>query len=151
MESFSTPCLYFSFSSRVRINLRELPLEVTNNLWCDVENGDGRLNVIVTITGTTRGDSPSNLDNWDMECLPKLQEQYLERYVSRTFWQKKNVGTLSKLFHRKCSSNSIYLYFFTYGLLVQHIKDSYNAVVHADVIYYCFFRNWKIPSASWRM
>lgn len=60
-----------------------MPIELTNNIWRDVENGDGKLNMIVTITGTTRGDSPSNLANWEHD-LDKLQKQWIERYV-RTY------------------------------------------------------------------
>ncbi len=41
---------------RVGIDLTKLALETTHNLWLDVENGEGKLNVLVTISGTTRWD-----------------------------------------------------------------------------------------------
>ncbi len=66
---------------RIRVDLKELPSEVTHNLWRDVEDGDGRLNVLVTVSGTTRGDAPSNLTNVEHE-LDKLEQQWVERYVS---------------------------------------------------------------------
>ena len=69
------------FMGRVRLDLRNVEREVTHNLWRDVESGDGRINFLVTITGTTRGDSPSNLSNWESE-LPKIQKQWVANYVS---------------------------------------------------------------------
>ena len=66
---------------RVSVDLKDLAPEVTHNLWRDVQNGDGRINILVTISGTTRGDSPSNLLNYEQE-LDKLQSQWIERYVS---------------------------------------------------------------------
>jgi hypothetical protein len=66
---------------RISVDLKELAAEVTHNIWRDVENGDGRINLLVTVTATTRGDSPSNLINWEQD-LDKLQSQWVERYVS---------------------------------------------------------------------
>ena len=66
---------------RVIFDLRDLQKEVTHNLWKEVEDGKGRVHVLVTITGTTRGDSPSNLANWE-EDLDKLKEGWTKQYVS---------------------------------------------------------------------
>ena len=66
---------------RVSVDLKDLAPEVTHNLWRDVQNGDGRINLLVTISGTTRGDSPSNLLNYEQD-IDKLQSQWMERYVS---------------------------------------------------------------------
>ena len=63
------------------MDLKDLAPEVTHNLWRDVQNGDGRINLLVTISGTTRGDSPSNLLNYEQD-IDKLQSQWMERYVS---------------------------------------------------------------------
>ena len=66
------------------MDLKDLAPEVTHNLWRDVQNGDGRINLLVTISGTTRGDSPSNLLNYEQD-IDKLQSQWMERYVSCMF------------------------------------------------------------------
>ena len=70
---------------RVSVDLKDLAPEVTHNLWRDVQNGEGRLNLLVTISGTTRGDSPSNLLNYEQD-VDKLQSQWMERYVSKRKW-----------------------------------------------------------------
>ena len=69
---------------RVRVDLSALTPEVTHNLWRDVENGKGRLNFLVTLSGTTRGDSPSNLANWEDE-LGKIQTDRALTYVRKSF------------------------------------------------------------------
>ena len=79
---------------RVSVDLKDLAPEVTHNLWRDVQNGDGRINILVTISGTTRGDSPSNLLNYEQE-LDKLQSQWIERYVSD------EIVTVSNAIHSK--------------------------------------------------
>ena len=61
--------------------MRELSKEVTHNLWRTVEDGAGLLNVLVTISATTRGDSPSNLTNWE-EDLDLKKANWIEEYVS---------------------------------------------------------------------
>ena len=68
------------------VDLKDLAPEVTHNLWRDVQNGDGRVNVLITISGTTRGDSPSNLLNYEQD-VDKLQSQWTERYVSNEQWK----------------------------------------------------------------
>ena len=65
------------------VDLKDLAPEATHNLWRDVQNGDGRLNLLVTISGTTRGDSPSNLLNYEQD-VDKLQSQWTDRYVSNS-------------------------------------------------------------------
>ena len=37
---------------RVMINLLDLEKEKTHNIWADVEDGDGKLHLLVTISGT---------------------------------------------------------------------------------------------------
>ena len=66
---------------RISLDLRELSKEVTHNLWRTVEDGAGLLNVLVTISATTRGDSPSNLTNWE-EDLDLKKANWIEEYVS---------------------------------------------------------------------
>jgi len=39
---------------RVEIDLRELSREVSHNLWRPIKEGEGQLNVIITISGTTK-------------------------------------------------------------------------------------------------
>ena len=46
-----------------------------------MEDGAGLLNVLVTISATTRGDSPSNLTNWE-EDLDSKKATWTEEYVS---------------------------------------------------------------------
>ena len=70
----------FLLLGRISVDLRELQKEATHNLWRDVDDGDGRVNFLVTISGTTRGDSPSNLSNWE-EDLNKMKHKWIERYV----------------------------------------------------------------------
>ena len=64
---------------RVAIDLRELTKEVSHNLWRPIKDGEGELNVIITISGTTKSDSPSNLSNWnsDPPNLQLLKEKYV--------------------------------------------------------------------------
>ena len=63
------------------IELNSLEKEKTHNIWRDVEDGKGRIHMLVTVSGTTRGDSPSNLSNWE-EDLDKMKEEWTKRYVS---------------------------------------------------------------------
>ena len=65
---------------RVAIDLRELTKEVSHNLWRPIKDGEGTLNVIITISGTTKSDSPSNLSNWNPD--PNHLQLLEERYVS---------------------------------------------------------------------
>ena len=58
----------------IKVDLTSLSKEVTHNIWSEVQDGKGQLNFLVTITATTKGDSPSNLNNWEEE-LDK--EKYL--------------------------------------------------------------------------
>lgn len=64
---------------RVEIDLRELTREVSHNIWRPIKDGEGSLNVIITITGTTKQDSPSNLANWSPD--PKMELDLKEKYV----------------------------------------------------------------------
>lgn len=50
-------------------------------MWKDVEDGKGRLHLLVTASATTRGDSPSNLGNWE-EDLDNMKEDWVKQYVS---------------------------------------------------------------------
>ena len=63
---------------RVAIDLRKLSREVSHNLWRPIKDGEGMLNVIITISGTTKAGSPSSLSNWDPD--PQHLNQ-LEEYV----------------------------------------------------------------------
>ena len=64
---------------RVEIDLRDLTREVSHNLWRPIKDGEGSLNVIITITGTTKSDSPSNLSNWNPQT--KFEDELQEKYV----------------------------------------------------------------------
>lgn len=64
---------------RVEIDLRDLTREVSHNLWRPIKDGEGSLNVIITITGTTKSDSPSNLSNWNPQS--KFEDELQEKYV----------------------------------------------------------------------
>ena len=68
------------FMGRVKIDLRHLAPELTHNLWRQVEDGQGTLNFLMTISATTRGDSPSNLSNWEEE-LDRKKPQWINQYV----------------------------------------------------------------------
>ena len=46
----------------------------------DVEDGKGRLHLLVTVSATTRGDTPSNLANWE-EDLDKMKDYWIKEYV----------------------------------------------------------------------
>ena len=81
--------IFLWFSVRLLVDLTEFRKETTHNCWREVEDGDGRLNFLITISGTTRGDSPSNLANWE-EDLNKMKNQWTEKYVSvQTYTVKK--------------------------------------------------------------
>ena len=66
---------------RAKIDLHSLKHENTHNLWKPLEEGTGELNVLVTISATTRGDSPSNLLNLETELVTK-KSQWIKKYVS---------------------------------------------------------------------
>jgi hypothetical protein len=67
---------------RVAIDLEDLSKEVTHNLWRAVEGGEGRVHVLVTVTATTRGDSPSNLGKFDNGDFEAMKQEWLRKYVS---------------------------------------------------------------------
>jgi len=78
---------------RVEIDLRELSREVSHNLWRPIKEGEGQLNVIITISGTTKANSPSNLANWNPH--PKWEQDLEERYrLANTFYKMKDIGHL---------------------------------------------------------
>ncbi len=82
------------FMGRVLLDLRDLDKEVTHNLWRNVDNGEGSMNFLVTISGTTRGDSPSNLINWE-EDLDQQKSEWIENYkFKKSFKAIKDVGHL---------------------------------------------------------
>ena len=68
---------------RVAIDLRQLSKEVSHNLWRPIKDGEGMLNMIITISGTTKADSPSNLSNWnpDPQHLQELEEKYVRKKI----------------------------------------------------------------------
>ena len=71
---------------RVAIDLRELTKEVSHNLWRPIKDGEGMLNVIITVSGTTKDDSPSNLSHGepDTQLLSKMEEKYVGRKFFNT-------------------------------------------------------------------
>ena len=76
--------------------MRNTVSKVSHNLWRPIKEGEGQLNVIITISGTTKvflsgneffckflnvqANSPSNLANWNPH--PKWEQDLEERYVS---------------------------------------------------------------------
>lgn len=71
---------------RVTFDLRDMEKEVTHNLWRNVENGKGMIHTLITISATVRGDSPSNLINWE-DDLDRMKEEWIHLYVSYTSFQ----------------------------------------------------------------
>ena len=67
---------------RIIVDLNECPKEQTVNMWKDVEDGKGRIHLLVTVSATTRGDTPSNLANWE-EDLDKMKDEWTKAYVSK--------------------------------------------------------------------
>jgi len=63
----------------VEVDLRELPREVSHNLWRPIKEGEGQLNVIITISSTTKANSPSNLATWspEQDWGSRLEERYV--------------------------------------------------------------------------
>ena len=49
-------------------------------MWRPVEDGAGTINFLVTISATTKGDSPSNLSNWENE-LDEMKTKWIDDYV----------------------------------------------------------------------
>jgi len=90
------------FIGIVKLDLTTLSREATHNIWSEVQEGKGLLNFLVTITATTRGDSPSNLNNWEEE-LDRDKSLWMEKYQpSQTFKAIKDVGHLMvKVFKAK--------------------------------------------------
>ena len=68
---------------RVEVDLRELAREVSHNLWRPIKDGEGSLNIIITITATSKADSPSNLANWNPDA--RHEQQLEEKYVRLLF------------------------------------------------------------------
>ena len=81
LEFISKCFIYFE---RVNLELTNLDKEITHNLWRTVEDGAGQLNFLVTVTATTRGDSPSNLSNWEEE-LDQMKNNWINSYVRNSF------------------------------------------------------------------
>ncbi|XP_023320595.1 multiple C2 and transmembrane domain-containing protein isoform X2 [Eurytemora carolleeae] len=79
------------YMGRVDIDLRELRHEVSHNLWREIQEGEGSLNVIITISGTSKKSSPSNLDNFDQACLQHLEENFT---ISNSFRNIQDVGRM---------------------------------------------------------
>ena len=65
-------------------------MEATHDIWRDIEDAKGSLHILVTVSGTTTDDSPSNLSLRE-ENLEIEKEVWIERYVSRNliiyFWE----------------------------------------------------------------
>ena len=55
-------------------------MEATHDIWRDIEDAKGSLHILVTISGTTTEDSPSNL-SVRADRLEIEKEVWLERYV----------------------------------------------------------------------
>jgi len=77
------------------VNVSELATEETHNLWLDVEGGEGKVNLLVTISGTSRGDSPSNLSNWERD-LDLKQAEWIQQYVRKN-WAQNEFNSSSRL------------------------------------------------------
>ena len=78
---------------RVEIDLRDLTREVSHTLWRPIKDGEGTLNVIITITATSKADSPSNLANWNPES--RFEQDLEEKYkLANTFYNMKDIGHL---------------------------------------------------------
>merc|ERR1719468_1240137 len=78
---------------RVEIDLRDLTREVSHNLWRPIKDGEGSLNIIITITATTKPDSPSNLTKWTSDA--RLELELKEKYrLGNTFFKMKDIGHL---------------------------------------------------------
>ena len=45
----------------VEYDLNELPLERTHHIWKKLQNGEGNIFILLTISGTTSDDSVTNL------------------------------------------------------------------------------------------
>ena len=56
-------------------------MEATHDIWRDIEDAKGRIHILVTVSGTTTEDSPSNLSLRE-EGLEIEKEVWIERYVS---------------------------------------------------------------------
>jgi len=86
------------FIGSVDVNLRELALEVTHDLWLPVSGPDiddqAQLNIMITISGVRKPDSPTSLNNWnqDTNSHAHCEEQYS---IGRSLEKIEDVGKLT--------------------------------------------------------
>jgi len=81
------------FMGRCCVNVSSLSREKSHQLWLTLEDGAGKIFVIVTVSGTTGLESPTFLSNFDSSDQTMLQIQ--DAYSLRnTFGQYEDVGLL---------------------------------------------------------
>ena len=81
------------FVFRTSIELHLLKREVSHHLWLNLEDGAGKLFMVVTISGTTNPDSNTFLTHWDhSEKTAELRQKSFN--MKRTFKKFSDVGSL---------------------------------------------------------
>jgi len=81
------------FMGRGSIDLSKLQREVSHQIWLNLEDGAGKLFLIVTISGTTSHDCETFLSNWDHSQF--AVDQRSKKYSVRNSFRKfENVGSL---------------------------------------------------------
>ena len=86
------------FMGRCSVDLSKLEHEVTHKLWVDLEEGDGKLFILLTISGRANFDSPiPDLDSHQDE------DEELEQRRIRSFALRNTLKDLNSVGHLKVS------------------------------------------------
>ncbi|CAL4111391.1 unnamed protein product, partial [Meganyctiphanes norvegica] len=81
------------FMGRCNVDLSQLQHELTHRLWLNIEEGTGRIFVLITITGRTGDDTIEDLNNYREDRY--ANEVIAKKYAwTRTFRDIKDVGFL---------------------------------------------------------
>lgn len=81
------------FMGRSSIDLSKLQREVSHQIWLNLEDGAGKLFLIVTISGTTSHDSETFLSNWDhSDRTTEMRKRNFS--LKNSFKMFDNVGSL---------------------------------------------------------
>ena len=74
------------FMGRCSVDLTDLKHETTHQLWVDVKDGEGKLHLLLTITGKANSEKPiMDLDKWSDP--PEVVEDRMQKFKLRHSFQ----------------------------------------------------------------
>lgn len=99
---FSSHLLIFLLH-RCAIDLSRLEREKTHNIWQDLEDGNGSIFLLLTISGTTQSETITDLSSYKEN--PRDREIIERRYVSYLCNDHREVSSKYRTFWRKLAQN----------------------------------------------